>query len=484
MSLLFQIDEGQPRFSDEVPFPQVNAHSRETAVPPRTETELARLRLNLATAAFDLGYSLGLSEPATQEIGTQLYTKMGGQYSELKDTRVVLDGVTVSALVSKSLVDSESTPQLEVPLARVIDIAHYRKGKEKQKEGKAYVAPKMDMTDEEVAEFFVPGKSDSEKLYNLRGLAQGLHSELVGSHVFNAKNDNIMRGLVVLLRSHAAFKTQIAPTDYASTDRSIEETMTRFIRHANPYIKAVVKRHASALSTQTMEDLVSEGRLGLLEAMKRFDLGTTSAQVRTYCTYRINGSALDAIRSNGNTIRPSRYDVSRLTEINDGLAAGQSIESIAENLGITAEMVHELRARMHRTNIVQLDNVMEKSRSWDIADSQVDVEDEAIKRLDEPSILEPIFETLPQHEQELVKMRFGLPPYDRAHTLGEIGNVMSFSESRASQVMTKIFGKLRLKLRLQQVREDTMIVSNTQVYSPEIKVSPVEVTDQPPDIET
>jgi hypothetical protein len=90
---------------------------------PRSASELARIRLNLAASAFELCHTLELEDASVVEVGRKLYEGASDKYQELEDIRTSLDGITASSLGIDSPVWSGVQPEepiLEEPAPVVI----------------------------------------------------------------------------------------------------------------------------------------------------------------------------------------------------------------------------------------------------------------------------------------------------------------------------------------------------------------------------
>ena len=58
---------------------------------------------------------------------------------------------------------------------------------------------------------------------------------------------------------------------------------------------------------------------------------------------------------------------------------------------------------------------------------------------------------LSEKEEEIIRMRFGLPPYRKAMTLEEIGNECNFTRERARQIESKAIRKLKQLPRIKKL---------------------------------
>ena len=87
-------------------------------------------------------------------------------------------------------------------------------------------------------------------------------------------------------------------------ERSKEDIFAEF----QPRIMSIARRLAEKIPANiplAMEDLVSYGAIGLLEAIERFDASRNN-QFNTFADYRIRGAMHDAIRSFDNMSRHRR----------------------------------------------------------------------------------------------------------------------------------------------------------------------------------
>lgn len=213
------------------------------------------------------------------------------------------------------------------------------------------------------------------------------------------------------------------------------ELRNQLVLQYSPLVKYVAGRVRSGLpQTVDSADLVSEGVIGLMDAVERFEpeRGWT---FQTYAVPRIRGAILDSIRASDwvpRSVRSKLRDAGKAREVLElRLGRSPSNEEVAAELGITPQELRDLSERP--TSISHADE--DEVAALDNLDPAVDaaLEDAATRQ----SLLEAL-KTLPERDQIVIALYFfeGL-------TLGEIGQVLSVTESRVSQLRSRATASLR-----------------------------------------
>ena len=90
------------------------------------------------------------------------------------------------------------------------------------------------------------------------------------------------------------------------------ELRNKLIEHYLPVVRYTAERLAAGLPNSVdVEDLMSAGLFGLMEAIKSFDLDR-GVKFKTYCSWRIRGAILDTLRANDWVPRLVRSKASKL----------------------------------------------------------------------------------------------------------------------------------------------------------------------------
>ncbi|MDB5164005.1 MAG: fliA [Candidatus Saccharibacteria bacterium] len=347
---------------------------------------------------------------------------------------------------AEQIPDEEPPTELEIYLNHkpTVEITVFKGGHLQ----KAFVAPQVELSDQETIDYFIQGEDLPSKLENLRALAANMRTELAHPNWFY--EDDIMRSMVLLLRAHDVFKNSMPEADYIETALAITETFNTFFRQAQPLVASLIRSYVHMASSLTQQDLTAEGLDGLLESMARFDLGTTEAKVSTFCIYRIKGAAIDALRRTGNAIRLSRHDMQHMKKIKDAQATGVDLITVAEGLDIDIPKVQIIQARSNRAHTLSIHETVDSDRqAWDIPDT-VSVEDEVLATAQAVD-LENIVSMLPERQQMVTRMYFGLTPYESDYKLAEIGRQLGFTESRACQIVGGALKRLRSLAKIYEI---------------------------------
>src|SRR5947209_8184041 len=119
-----------------------------------------------------------------------------------------------------------------------------------------------------------------------------------------------------------------------------------------------------------LDDLISAGVFGLMDAIDAFDL-TRGVKFETYCVPRIRGAMLDELRTMDWVPRLVRSKASKLEEARKSLEAALGRpprpEELAEKLGVPLEQLDELVGEATAVNLVSL------NKKWYETDSYKDV---------------------------------------------------------------------------------------------------------------
>ncbi|MDO8642499.1 MAG: sigma-70 family RNA polymerase sigma factor [Candidatus Woesearchaeota archaeon] len=227
-----------------------------------------------------------------------------------------------------------------------------------------------------------------------------------------------------------------------------------------PLVKRLAYRIAQRLPRSVeVDDLISEGYLGLLDAKKKFD--AKQGGFRPYAEMRIRGTILDYLRHLDGVSRSVRE---RLKDVEDARAAllfetGTTdipLEQILERAGITQEQYDE--AQVSAPRVMSLDD-KPKDKNGKYIDVPRVVPDEKSVYLDTmaalrqeesmlwgalDSITFSTAEGVPCRPETQQNMRIFLRLYYKEDlNLKEIGRILGFTESRASQLHSAALVNLR-----------------------------------------
>lgn len=194
-----------------------------------------------------------------------------------------------------------------------------------------------------------------------------------------------------------------------------------------------------------VEDLIQSGIIGLIEAANKFD-ATQGASFETYAGIRIRGAMLDEIRKGDWTPR-SVHRKSR--EVSEAIAKVEARhgrvardEEIAEEMGVTLEDYFQILQDTNSTQLLSIDEPDHDELSEDRMVSQMKTPIAEVAESGFQEALANHINELPEKEKLVMALY-----YDEELNLKEIGEVLSVSESRVSQIHSQAVKRLKARLK-------------------------------------
>jgi RNA polymerase sigma factor for flagellar operon FliA len=241
-----------------------------------------------------------------------------------------------------------------------------------------------------------------------------------------------------------------------SSSRSTpQEPLTReeMILKYTPLIKYIAHRLAMRLPPHvSVEDLMSAGVIGLMDALNKFDPGK-KVQFKTYAEFRIKGAMLDELRSSDWVSRSVRQKAAQLEKTFQTLEKkrGRAVEDeeVAQEMGLSLDHYYNLVNEVNGVFLLDLENVRNKIGKPPEEDLVNLLMDDKEKQPFHLLGLEELKKVLAQAIDELTpkeKTVISLYYYEEL-TLKEIGEVLGFTESRICQIHAKAILKLKSKIR-------------------------------------
>lgn len=220
----------------------------------------------------------------------------------------------------------------------------------------------------------------------------------------------------------------------------------QLVKELLPTVKRIANDLAQHLPKSVeVEDLVQEGVLALISAVRRYD-PRRGVNLKTFLMKRIKGAMYDYLRSIDWMPRNLRRDIKEIEkaiyELESRLGRYPTVEEIALYTNLSNEEVVRAKNEMVRKQFLRLDEYL-----YDTYDSfSIDVEDhsEPLQRAYKEILLEHLTEAikkLSEREQLVLSLRF-----EQELSLKEIGLILGVSESRVSQILTSVLMKIKKHL--------------------------------------
>ena len=219
------------------------------------------------------------------------------------------------------------------------------------------------------------------------------------------------------------------------------------VEHYLPIVRYTAERMAATLPQSVeLDDLISAGLFGLIEAIKSFDLDR-GVKFKTYASWRVRGAILDDLRANDWVPRLVRTKATQLEKML--IEAEAELGRPATDLELASMMgmsIKELRDLMHEANATSVCSLNEAATDNQDASSRADlVEDTRVEDptldLQRKDVMEAITRELNLRERMIVMLY-----YSDELTMKEIGLTLGLSESRVCQLHTRIMSRLRARL--------------------------------------
>ncbi len=209
-----------------------------------------------------------------------------------------------------------------------------------------------------------------------------------------------------------------------------------------------------------LQDLISEGNLGLIKAAQRFD-ETRGFKFISYAVWWIRQSILQALAEQSRVVRLPLNRVGAINKVGRTYEALEkrfgrepSMEEIAEEMEMTAfEVADVLKTSARHLSLDEPFKEEDGNSLLDvIASDRYSPPDEDLMKESLQVEIEKVLSTLKPREAEIIRLYFGLDG-DRPLTLEEIGEHFKLTRERVRQIKEKALRRLRHRSRLEPLRK-------------------------------
>lgn len=270
--------------------------------------------------------------------------------------------------------------------------------------------------------------------------------------------------------------SQVRLTDIYDEVRVDKETLTEWVRkidsarrhiaRAKDHIVKANLRLVIAIAKKYVNrglhffDLVQEGNIGLIKAVDKFEY-KKGYKFSTYATWWIRQAITRSISDQARTIRVPVHMIEQIHKVTRVLrqymqqyGREPSIQEIAKALGWPESRVKQVRNVAK--DPVSLNAPIGDEEDTVLGELIEDKEFESPQNITTFKILQKqigsILGNLPQREQKVIRMRFGLDD-GYSHTLEEVGYVFKVTRERIRQIEAKAIRRLKATSKKRKLKD-------------------------------
>jgi RNA polymerase primary sigma factor len=271
--------------------------------------------------------------------------------------------------------------------------------------------------------------------------------------------ENLDAGIKIYLREigQIPLLTPLEEIDLAARIKKGDREARALMIEAN--LRLVVKiAHDYANLGLPLLDLVSEGNIGLMKAVERFD-PAKGGKLSTYAAWWIKQSIKRALANQSKTIRLPVHLVDKISkmrrvslQMSEELGREPADDELAEEIGISSRIVSQLKTVSIRP--ASLDAPISDDDSTEfgetVGDEGAQTPFELLRDKNLRDGVSDLLEVLDDRERKIIFQRFGLDG-GKPKTLEEVGMKFKVTRERIRQIQHIALAKMRRALNKKEM---------------------------------
>ena len=229
--------------------------------------------------------------------------------------------------------------------------------------------------------------------------------------------------------------------------KAVQEMVRRNLK----YVVTVANKYRGF--GMSLQDLIEEGNIGLIQAAKRFDV-SRNVKFITYAVWWIKQAIMHSLAEQSGTVKLPVKQAGKVTRFNkksqemcQDMEREPTQSEVAKSLGYNDDEINSIM-RAYRTHL-SLDTPLKNDENTPYLDllenENLIPYDDQIMRESLSKKVDQMLEDLSEREATILKMRFGFS--GEVKTLEEVGQEIGLSRERVRQIEKR--AKERLKSKLQ-----------------------------------
>ncbi|NMB66543.1 sigma-70 family RNA polymerase sigma factor [Candidatus Woesearchaeota archaeon] len=217
----------------------------------------------------------------------------------------------------------------------------------------------------------------------------------------------------------------------------------------------VTKKYSSKLKEIPMIDLISEGNIGLIKSIERYNPEKYKNKFSTYAIHWINQKILKYINDTSNIIHFPNQIIKhkKLFEsiLENSSNSNKSLDSLLINLNLNEKFVKKIKSLPICSSYDFYANELtdQKDKSFEELSitnnsrlNENEPFDETLNKFTQEKIYSLLNQALNEKEKKVIFLRYGLAG-NKEHTLKEVSKQLNLSRERIRQIQEKALEKLR-----------------------------------------